>query len=280
MPVKKYKPYTPSRRFMTTLVNPELQRENKPEKSLVRGRKGTGGRNNNGRTTVRFRGGGHKRRIRLVDFHRDNHGVPGLVKKLEYDPGRSANIALIFFRDGDKRYILAPLGLKVGDEVLAGPDAPVAVGNSLPLSRIPLGTEIHNIEVTPGSGGKVARSAGIVAQLLAKEGKWAQVRMPSGEMRRFNPNCYATIGQVGNLEHENIDIGKAGRSRWLGRRPHQRGTVMNPVDHPHGGGEGKSNSGRPPCSPWGVQAKGYRTRKKRNPSDVFIIRRRRKGRSG
>ena len=278
MPVKKYKPYTPSRRFMTTLVDPELKRGNKPEKGLVVGKMSSGGRNNLGRTTVRFRGGGHKRRTRIVDFKRDNYGVPGLVKALEYDPGRSANVALVFYRDGDKRYILAPMGLKVGDEILSGPDAPVSVGNALPLRKLPLGSDIHNIEMIPGGGGKVARGAGINAQLLAKEGIWAQIRMPSGEMRKFNLDCYATVGQVGNFEHENVDIGKAGRKRWLGRRPHNRGTVMNPCDHPHGGGEGKSNSGRPPCSPWGIQAKGFKTRKKRNPTDTFIIRRRKKGR--
>jgi len=278
MPVKKYKPYTPSRRFMTTLVDPELKRGNKPEKGLVVGKMSSGGRNNLGRTTVRFRGGGHKRRTRIVDFKRDNYGVPGLVKALEYDPGRSANVALVFYRDGDKRYILAPMGLKVGDEILSGPDAPVSVGNALPLRKLPLGSDIHNIEMIPGGGGKVARGAGINAQLLAKEGIWAQIRMPSGEMRKFNLDCYATVGQVGNFEHENVDIGKAGRKRWLGRRPHNRGTAMNPCDHPHGGGEGKSNSGRPPCSPWGIQAKGFKTRKKRNPTDTFIIRRRKKGR--
>jgi len=263
---------------MTTLVNPDLKRGSKPEKGLVIGAKSSGGRNCHGRITQRFRGGGHKRLLRLVDFKRDNHGVPGLVNSLEYDPGRSANVALIWFKDGDKRYILAPVGLKIGDEIVAGPDAPVAVGNSLPLKRLPLGAEIHNIEMIPGSGGKVARGAGMAAQLLAKEGIWAQIRMPSGEIRRFNVDCYATIGQVGNIEHENIDIGKAGRKRWLGRMPHNRGTVMNPCDHPHGGGEGKSNSGRPPCSPWGIQAKGYRTRKKHNPTSKFIIRRRKSGR--
>jgi len=278
MPVKKYKPYTPSRRFMTTLVDPELKRGNKPEKGLVVGKMSSGGRNNLGRTTVRFRGGGHKRRTRIVDFKRDNYGVPGLVKALEYDPGRSANVALVFYRDGDKRYILAPMGLKVGDEILSGPDAPVSVGNALPLRKLPLGSDIHTIAMIPGGGGKVARGAGINAQLLAKEGIWAQIRMPSGEMRKFNLDCYATVGQVGNFEHENVDIGKAGRKRWLGRRPHNRGTAMNPCDHPHGGGEGKSNSGRPPCSPWGIQAKGFKTRKKRNPTDTFIIRRRKKGR--
>jgi large subunit ribosomal protein L2 len=278
MPVKKYKPYTPSRRFMTTLVNPEVSRENKPERTLVKGATTKGGRNNMGRTTVRYRGGGHKRRHRDIDFHRDNHGVPGIVKKIEYDPGRSANIALIYFRDGDKRYIIAPQNLKVGDEVVSGPDAPVALGNALPLRKLPLGAEIHNIELQPGSGAKVARGAGMSAQLLAKEGGWAQIRMPSSEIRRFKLDCYATVGQVGNFEHENIDIGKAGRNRWKGRRPHVRGTVMNPVDHPHGGGEGKSNSGRPPSSPWGVQAKGFKTRKKRNPTDKFIVRRRRSGR--
>jgi large subunit ribosomal protein L2 len=278
MPVKKYKPYTPSRRFMTTLVSPEIQRGNKPEKSLVVGQKKSGGRNNYGRVTLRFRGGGHKRRLRIVDFKRDKHGVPGIVKQLEYDPGRSANVALIFYRDGEKRYIIAPQGLKPGDEIMSGPDAPVSVGNSLPLSKLPLGSEIHNIELLPGQGGKVARGAGIAAQLLAKEGGWAQVRMPSGEMRRFHLDCQATVGTVGNFEYENIDVGKAGRNRWYGMRPHVRGTVQNPVDHPHGGGEGKSNSGRPPCSPWGIQAKGFRTRKKRNPTSKFIVRRRRSGR--
>ncbi len=279
MPVKKYKPYTPSRRFMTTLVNPELEKKNKPEKILVVGKGKSGGRNNHGRITLRHRGGGHKRKNRLIDFLRDKQGVPGIVKRLEYDPGRSANIALIFYKDGEKRYILAPEGLKRGDEVVAGPDAPIAVGNALPLHKLPLGTEIHNIELIPGQGGKVARGAGINAQLLAKEGKWAQIRMPSGELRRFNIECCATVGVVGNFLHETIEIGKAGRNRWLGKRPHVRGTVMNPCDHPHGGGEGKSNSGRPPCSPWGVQAKGFRTRSKRNPTDKFIIRRRGKGRS-
>jgi large subunit ribosomal protein L2 len=265
---------------MTVLTRETLQKENNPEKGLVSGGKRSGGRNSHGRITVRFRGGGHKRTLRQIDFHRDKHGVPGKVNRLEYDPGRSANIALIFYVDGDKRYIIAPQGLTIGNEIIAGPDAPVALGNALPLRRIPLGTTIHNIELIPGQGGKVARGAGIAAQLLAKEGGWAQVRMPSGEIRKFKEECYATIGQVGNFEHENIDLGKAGRKRWLGRRPHVRGTVMNPVDHPHGGGEGKSNSGRPPTSPWGVQTKGYKTRKKRNPTSKFIVRRRQKRRSG
>jgi len=264
---------------MTTLVNPILQKENNPEKSLVRGKSERGGRNHQGRTTVRFRGGGHKQRIRTVDFNRDKFGIPGKIARLEYDPGRSANIALVHYVDGEKRYILAPIGLEIGTEILSGGDAPVSLGNSLPLRRIPLGTTIHNIEMIPGQGGKVARGAGMAAQLLAKEGVWAQVRMPSGEIRKFNLDCFATIGQVGNIEHENIDVGKAGRKRWLGKRPHNRGTVMNPCDHPHGGGEGKSNSGRPPCSPWGVQAKGYKTRKKRSRTDSFIVRRRSKKRA-
>ncbi len=280
MPVKKYKPYTPSRRFMTTLVSPEVQRENKPEKALVVGKRESGGRNRHGRTTVRFRGGGHKRRLRMIDFRRDKHGVPGKVARLEYDPGRSANIALIHYIDGEKRYILAPLGLQVEAEISSGPDAPVALGNALPLRKLPLGTTIHNIELVPGQGGKVARGAGMAAQLLAKEGNWAQIRMPSGEIRKFLIDCYATVGQVGNIEHENIEYGKAGRKRWLGKRPHTRGTVMNPVDHPHGGGEGKSKSGRPPCSPWGIQSKGFRTRKKRNPTSKFIVRRRSAKRGG
>jgi large subunit ribosomal protein L2 len=263
---------------MTTLVNPDLERENKPEKTLTTGKRSRGGRNNAGRTTVRFLGGGHKRRDRLVDFDRDKYGVPGKIAKLEYDPGRSANIALVHYVDGEKRYILAPQGVQVGQEIVSGPDSPVASGNSLPLRKLPLGSLVHNIELIPGRGGKVARGAGMSAQLLAKEGGWAQLRMPSGEIRKFKLDCYATVGGVGNLEHENIDIGKAGRKRWLGRRPHNRGTVMNPCDHPHGGGEGKSNSGRPPCSPWGIQAKGFKTRKKRNPTSSFIVRRRQKGR--
>jgi large subunit ribosomal protein L2 len=279
MPVKKYKPYTPSRRFMTTLVNPELQRENKPLKALTTGKISKGGRNNSGHTTVRFRGGGHKQRMRTVDFKRDKFGVPGKIAQLEYDPCRSANIALVHYVDGEKRYIVAPQGIQVGAEIIAGPDSPVLMGNSLPLRKVPLGTQVHNIELIPGRGGKVARGAGMSAQLLAKEGGWAQIRMPSGEIRKFKLDCYATVGQVGNFEHENIDIGKAGRKRWLGRRPHNRGTVMNPCDHPHGGGEGKSNSGRPPVSPWGTQAKGFKTRKKRNPTSSLIIRRRQKGRS-
>lgn len=278
MPIKKYKPYTPSRRFITVLVNPELERENKPEKGLTYGKRSTGGRNNNGRVTLRFRGGGHKRTIRIVDFKRDKYGIPGKVARLEYDPGRSANLALIHYVDGEKRYIIAPQGLMPGQEVISGANAPVAVGNSLPLRQLPLGTKIHNLELLPGRGGKVARGAGISAELQAKEGGWAQVKMPSGEIRKFHLDCYATVGEVGNLEHQNVKIGKAGRKRWLGKRPHVRGTVQNPCDHPHGGGEGKSNSGRPPSSPWGTQAKGYKTRKKRNPSSVFIIRRRQKGR--
>jgi large subunit ribosomal protein L2 len=263
---------------MTTLVNPDLDRENEPLKGLTRGKKSRAGRNNSGRTTVRFRGGGHKRKDRLVDFKRDKHGVPGKIAKLEYDPCRSANLALVHYIDGDKRYIIAPQGLQVGQEIIAGPDSPVVVGNSLPLRKLPLGSLVHNIELSPGRGGKVARGAGMSAQLLAKEGGWAQLKMPSGEIRKFNLDCYATVGEVGNFEHENIDIGKAGRKRWLGRRPHTRGTVMNPVDHPHGGGEGKSNSGRPPSSPWGTQAKGFKTRKKRNPTSSLIVRRRQKGR--
>ena len=279
MPVKKYKPYTPSRRFMTTLVNPELQRENDPFKPATVGKRSTGGRNNAGRVTQRFRGGGHKQRQRLVDFKRSKINIPGKIAKLEYDPCRSANLALVHYVDGEKRYIIAPQGIQVGQEIMAGPDAPVAMGNSLPLRKLPLGSQVHNIELIPGRGGQVARGAGMSAQLLAKEGEWAQLKMPSGEIRKFKLDCYATVGVVGNFEHEKIDLGKAGRKRWLGRMPHTRGTAMNAHDHPHGGGEGKSNSGRPPVSPWGTQAKGYKTRKKRNPTSTFIIRRRQKGRN-
>jgi large subunit ribosomal protein L2 len=274
MPIKRQKPYTPSRRFMTFIDDPQLDRKSKPEKSLTVPRPSSGGRNSLGRTTARFKGGGNKKRLRLIDFKRDKVGIPGKVERIEYDPNRSANIALICYADGERRYILAPLGMNVGDEIVSGEDALVRLGNFLPLKNIPLGTEIHNIELSPGAGGQLARSAGGFAQVLAKETRYAQLRLPSGEIRMVLLTCSATVGKVGNLEHENIDIGKAGRRRWMGKRPHNRGTVMNPCDHPHGGGEGKSNSGRPPCSPWGVQAKGYRTRKKSKASSRLIIKRR------
>ncbi|WP_066640504.1 50S ribosomal protein L2 [Desulfolucanica intricata] len=272
MAVKNFKPTSPGRRFVTVSNFEELTTD-KPEKSLLAPLKKTGGRNAQGRLTVRHRGGGHKRMYRIIDFKRDKDGIPAKVATIEYDPNRSARIALLNYVDGEKRYIIAPVGLKVGDTIMSGPDADIKVGNALPLRNIPVGTMIHNIELYPGHGGQLVRSAGTAAQLMAKEGKYANVRMPSGEMRLFLQSCRATIGQVGNLEHENITIGKAGRSRWLGIRPTVRGVVMNPVDHPHGGGEGRSPVGRNPVTPWGKPALGARTRK-RKPSDRLIVKRR------
>ena len=257
---------------MTVSTFEEITKDH-PEKSLTVPLKSTGGRNNQGRITVRFRGGGHKRRYRIIDFKRDKWGVPAKVAAIEYDPNRSARIALLHYADGEKRYILWPEGLKVGDTVMAGPDAEIKVGNALPIKYIPVGTFIHNIELIPGKGGQIARAAGTYAQLMAKEGDYAHVRLPSGEVRLIHVNCMATIGQVGNVDHENIVIGKAGRNRWLGRRPHVRGTAMNPVDHPHGGGEGKTK-GRHPVSPWGWCTKGMKTRKPKKVSDKFIVTRR------
>ena len=245
-----------------------------PQKSLLAPLAKSGGRNSQGRMTLRRRGGGHKRRYRLIDFKRDKIGVPGKVATIEYDPNRSAFIALITYSDGEKRYILAPQGLQVGASVMAGPDAPIQVGNSLPLSRIPLGSAVHNVELNPGRGGQMARSAGVAVQLLARAEGRAQLRLPSGETREVRDECSATLGQVGNLEHGNIVLGKAGRSRWLGRRPKVRGVVMNPVDHPHGGGEGKSSGGRHPVTPWGKPTKGYKTRKRNKKSSAMIVRRR------
>jgi large subunit ribosomal protein L2 len=249
----------------------------RPEKSLVQKKIQTGGRNNWGRVTSRFRGGGHKRAYRLVDFRRNKDGVPGRVATIEYDPNRTARIALIHYADGEKRYIVAPLGLSVGDTVQSGEGAVQKVGHTLALRDIVLGSQIHNIELKPGKGGAIARSAGSVCQLMAKEGDYAQVKMPSGEVRKIHLNCRATIGQVGNTDHENLSIGKAGRKRWMGRRPHNRGVSMNPVDHPLGGGEGKSSGGRHPCSPWGQPAKGYKTRRNKRTSSM-IVRRRGRGR--
>ncbi len=263
---------------MTFLDNPELDKRSKPNKRLTAPNHSTGGRNNRGRTTARFRSAGAKKKLRIIDFKRNKYGVPGKIESIEYDPNRSANIALVCYIDGERRYMLAPLGMSIGDQVMSGEDAPIRVGNFIPLKNIPLGTEIHNIELNPGRGGQLARSAGGFAQVLAKEGNFAQLRLPSGEIRLVHLECSATVGKVGNTEHENIDIGKAGRHRWMGKRPQSRGTVQNPVDHPHGGGEGKSNSGRPPCSPWGVQAKGFRTRPKRKQSNKMIIKRRKQGR--
>ncbi len=273
MAIKSFRPVTPSRRFMTVSTTEDLTKK-KPERKLVAPLKKSGGRNNQGRVTTRFRGGGAKRRYRVIDFRRDKRGIPARVAAIEYDPNRSARIALLHYVDGEKRYILAPNGLKVDDRVMAGPDAEPKPGNAMPLTRIPLGMQIHNIEMVPGRGGKLVRSAGLSAQLMAREGGYAQVRLPSGEIRRIHVDCYATIGEVGNADHENVSLGKAGRKRWLGRRPHTRGVAMNPVDHPMGGGEGRTSGGGHPMSPWGQLAKGYKTRKKNKPSDKFIVKRR------
>ncbi|MDI6632050.1 MAG: 50S ribosomal protein L2 [Thermoanaerobacteraceae bacterium] len=275
MPVKKYKPTSPGRRFVSVATFEEIT-TTEPERSLLKPLKKRGGRNRQGRITVRHRGGGHKRHYRVIDFKRDKDGVPAKVATIEYDPNRSARIALLHYRDGEKRYIIAPAGLKVGQVVVSGPDADIRVGNALPLRNIPVGTMVHNLELNPGEGGKLVRSAGATAQLMAKEGDYAHVRMPSGEVRLIHLDCRATIGQVGNEEHENITVGKAGRARWMGIRPTVRGVVMNPVDHPHGGGEGKSPIGRKtPVTPWGKPALGVRTRK-RKPSDRLILKRRSK----
>jgi len=266
------KPTSAGRRFQTVADFAEITKT-EPEKSLLVPLRKTGGRNNYGRNTARHRGGGHKRLYRLIDFKRDKVGVPAKVAAIEYDPNRSARIALLHYRDGEKRYILAPVDLKVGDEVLSSPEADIKPGNTLPLANIPAGTLIHNVELKPGKGGQLARSAGAYAQLMAKEGNYAHLKLPSGEVRMVPITCKATVGQVSNVEHENISLGKAGRSRWLGRRPHTRGVAMNPVDHPLGGGEGKTSGGRHPCTPWGKPTKGYKTRKPKE-SDRFIIKRR------
>lgn len=272
MPVKKFKPTSPGRRQMEVLISPEITTD-RPYKPLLESKKRSGGRNSTGRVTMWHRGGGHKQRYRVIDFKRNKVDIPGRVTSIEYDPNRSANIALVTYRDGEKRYMLAPVGLKVGQEVLSSDGADIVLGNCLPLSRIPVGTVIHNIELRPGKGGQMARSAGASAQLLAKEGRYAHVRLPSGEVRLVLTTCRATIGQVGNMEHGNVSIGKAGRTRWTGKRPVVRGVAMNPVDHPHGGGEGKSSGGRHPVTPWGVPTKGHKTRN--NPrTDKFIVRRR------
>jgi large subunit ribosomal protein L2 len=276
MPIRRYKPTSAGRRGMTVSTFEEIT-ATKPEKKLTEILKKHSGRNNQGRLTVRHQGGRQKRYYRIIDFKRNKHGIPARVATIEYDPNRSARIALLHYQDGEKRYILAPLGLKVGDSVQSGPDAPIRVGNALPLSDIPLGTQIHNLELHLGKGGQMVRSAGASAQLMAKGEDTAQVRMPSGEVRLFNIHCMATIGQVGNVDHENVQIGKAGRARWMGRRPTVRGSVMNPRDHPHGGGEGKAPIGGQPKTPWGKPAMGYRTRRNKR-TDNDIIRRRGKGR--
>jgi len=274
MGLKSFKPSSPGRRFYTNFHFDELT-TSKPEKSLSRGISKKGGRNNNGRITCRHRGGGHKRRYRFVDFKRDKKEIPAKVADIAYDPNRSARIALLHYNDGEKRYVIAPHLMKKGDQVLASETADILPGNNLPLQSMPLGTVIHNIELKPGKGGQMVRSAGTSAQLLAKEGRYAHIRLPSGEVRKILLACRATVGQVGNLEHENISYGKAGKTRWLGRRPHVRGVVMNPVDHPHGGGEGRTSGGRHPVTPWGVPTKGYKTRRAK-PSDRYIVRRRKK----
>jgi len=271
---KHYRPYTPSRRAMTTADFAEITKD-KPEKSLVRPLKKSGGRNHHGRITTRFRGGGHKRRYRVIDFRRrDKEGVPAKVAAVEYDPNRSARIALLHYADGEKRYILAPDQLNVGSTIVSGPESEPEVGNAMPLRFIPVGAVVHAVEMVPGKGAQLARSAGTSIQIQGRDGSYVTVRMPSGELRRLHGECYATIGAVGNSDHKNIVLGKAGRTRWLGRKPHQRGRSMNPVDHPHGGGEGRSTGGRPPVSPWGQQAKGLKTRNKRKVSSRFIVRRR------
>ena len=272
MPVKSYKPTSPGIRFRTTADFSEITKV-KPEKSLLAPIKKSGGRNNLGRITKRHTGGGHKKAYRIIDFKRDKTGIPGRVESIEYDPNRSCRIALVVYKDGEKRYILAPLNLNVGDTVESGPNADIRPGNAMPLKDIPLGSVIHNIELMPGKGGQLVRSAGNYAQLIAKEGKFAHVRLPSGEVRLVEAKCTATIGQLGNIEHENISIGKAGRSRWLGIRSKVRGVAMNPVDHPHGGGEGKTSGGRHPVTPWGKPTKGYKTVRKKK-SDIYILKKR------
>ena len=273
MGLKTYKPTSAGRRFQTTLDFSELTRK-EPEKSLLLPKRKTGGRNAYGRITSRYIGGGHKRMYRIVDFRREKRDIPARVASLEYDPNRSANIALLNYADGEKRYILAPQELKVGDTVLSGERVDIKPGNALPLKNIPMGTMVHNVEMKPGKGGQLIRSAGGAGQLMAKEGDYVTLKMPSGEVRRLHVNCFATVGQVGNSDHEKVSIGKAGRKRWLGKSPHVRGVAMNPVDHPLGGGEGKSSGGRHPVTPWGVPTRGYKTRQNK-ATDKFIVKRRR-----
>lgn len=276
MPTKSFKPTSPGRRQMTVSTFEEITAD-KPEKSLIEPLKSKGGRNNQGKLTVRHQGGGHKRLYRIIDFKRDKDGIPAKVATIEYDPNRSANIALLHYADGEKRYILSPNGLKVGDVIYSGPEADIKVGNALPLANIPVGSIIHNIELKPAKGAQIVRSAGGSAQLMAKENDYASIRLPSGEVRLVHIRCRATIGQVGNLDYENINIGKAGRKRWMGIRPTNRGVVMNPVDHPHGGGEGRSPIGRKnPVTPWGKPAIGGKTRKKKNPNNKYIVKPRKK----
>jgi large subunit ribosomal protein L2 len=274
MGIKQRNPTNPASRFQTYSTFEELT-ATEPLKSLTRGKRRSGGRNNQGEITIWWRGGGHKRRYRQIDFKRNKHGIPAKVATIEYDPNRSAHICLLHYADGEKRYILWPNGLEVGATVMSGETAEVNAGNALALAKIPLGTIVHNIELKIGKGGQLVRSAGAGAQLMAREGSYAQVKLPSGEVRKVHVDCFATVGQVGNLEHENLSIGKAGRNRWAGRKPHNRGVVMNPVDHPMGGGEGRSSGGRHPCTPWGVPTKGYKTRNNKR-TDGMIVRRRNK----
>jgi large subunit ribosomal protein L2 len=272
MPVKKYRPTSPGKRFLTTLDFSDLSKV-APERSLVEVRKKHSGRNNNGHITVRHRGGGTRKIYRIIDFKRGKDGIPAKVATIEYDPNRSVRIALLHYRDGEKRYILAPLGLRVGEMLESGPNADIKIGNALPIRNIPVGTVIHNVELRPGEGGKLVRSAGVAAQLMAKEDEYSQVRMPSGEVRKIHVNCRASIGQLGNIEHENQVIGKAGRSRHLGKRPSVRGIAMNPVDHPHGGGEARSTSGRPPTTPWGQMTMGKKTRRNKRTTKMIVRKR-------
>ncbi|HEY4761360.1 MAG TPA: 50S ribosomal protein L2 [Thermoguttaceae bacterium] len=280
MGIRRYNPTTPGRRGATVSDFVELTPGAKRVKGLVIPKRKKGGRNNQGVITARHRGGGHKRKYRMIDFRRSKDNIPAVVNSIQYDPNRSARIALLHYADGEKRYILAPEGLKIGDQVLSGKDAPASVGNCLPLSRIPLGMDIHNIEMQPGRGGALCRSAGTRASLAARDADWAQINLPSGEIRRIPAACRATIGTLGNPDHMGIVLGKAGRKRWMGRRPHVRGTAMNPIDHPHGGGEGRTKGGRHPVSPWGKSAKGGATRKRRKSSNKAIVRRRRSRRYG
>jgi large subunit ribosomal protein L2 len=271
MPVKSFKPFTPSRRFTTVLLRDDITKQT-PEKSLTEGKKKSGGRNNKGQISSRFIGGGHKQSYRIVDFKRNKPGVPAKVAAIEYDPNRTARLALLHYADGEKRYILAPVGLEVGRTVVSGPEADILVGNALPIKNIPAGTIIHNIELRPGKGAQMARSAGAQVQLVSKEVEFALVKLPSGETRKVNIECMATIGQVGNIDHENVSSGKAGRTRWLGKKPHNRGVSMNPVDHPHGGGEGRTSGGRHPVTPWGQPTRGYKTRNNKRTNKFIVSR--------
>jgi large subunit ribosomal protein L2 len=276
MPIKTFRPVTPTRRFQTVVTRDEITKET-PEKSLVEKKQRTGGRNSTGRVTSRFIGGGHKQAYRVIDFKRDKFGIPAIVAAVEYDPNRSARIALLNYADGEKRYIIHPNGLNVGQKVMSGPDADILLGNALPLKNIPPGTIVHNIELRPGKGAQMARSAGSQAQLVSREGGIALLKLPSGEIRRVQVECMATIGAVGNSDHENVSLGKAGRTRWLGKTPHNRGVSMNPVDHPHGGGEGKTSGGRHPVTPWGQPTRGYKTRNNKR-TDKWIVTRKSKKR--